>query len=67
MHYHVAIKLKSIQKGEENQFMWQSYTKVNSRGSAYDYGAIMHYGDTSFIRDDCEGCKSLRVTNDVAY
>lgn len=27
----------------------------------------MHYGDTFFVRDGCEGCKSLRVTNDVAY
>jgi hypothetical protein len=64
---YVAINLRSIQKGEESQFMKRSYTEVNSRGSAYDYGSIMHYGDTSFVRDDCEGCKSLRVTNDVAY
>ena len=27
----------------------------------------MHYGDTPFVRDDCTDCKSLRVTNDVAY
>ena len=47
--------------------MKQSYTEVNSRGSTYDYGSIMHYGDTFFVRDGCEGCESLRVTNDVAY
>ena len=64
---YVAINLQSIQNGEENQFMWRSSTEVNSRGSAYDYGSIMHYGDTSFVRDDCEGCKSLRVNNDMAY
>ena len=64
---YVAINLQNIQKGEENQFMRRSSTEVNSRGSAYDYGSIMHYGDTSFVRDNCEGCKSLRVNNDVAY
>ena len=47
--------------------MKRSYNKVNSRGSAYDYGSIMHYSDTSFVRDECEGYKTLRVTNDVAY
>lgn len=64
---YVAIDLSSIEKGEESQFMRRSNSEVNSRGSAYDYGSIMHYGDTSFVRDGCEGCKSLRVTNDVAY
>ena len=47
--------------------MRRSYSEVNSRGSAYDYGSIMHYGDTFFVRDDCTDCKSLRVTNDVVY
>ena len=64
---YVAINLQSIRKDKEYQFMRRSSTEVNSRGSAYDYGSIMHYGDTSFVRDDCEGCKSLRVNNDVAY
>ena len=64
---YVAIDLSSIQKGEESQFMRRSYSEVNSRGSAYDYGSIMHCGDTFFVRDDCTNCKSLRVTNDVVY
>ena len=51
--------------------MRQSYTEVNSRGLAYDYGSIMIHPllhvDTTVAT--CEGCKSLRsrVTNDVAY
>ena len=40
---YVAINLQNIQKGEESQFMRRSSTEVNSRGSAYDYGSIMHY------------------------
>ena len=57
----------NLQKDEENQFMRQSYTEVNSRGSAYNYGSIMIHPLLDTTVATCEGCKSLRVTNDVAY
>ena len=64
---YVAINLASIQKGEASQFMKRTSAEVDSRGYTYDYGSIMHYGDTFFVRDGCVGCKSLRVTNDIEY
>ena len=47
--------------------MKQSNTEVNSLGSEYDYGSVMHYSTTSFVKDDCKGCKTIKVINDAVY
>ena len=64
---YVSINLDNVQSGEESQFMKRSDTEVDSRGIEYDYGSIMHYGDWFFLRDDCKDCKTITITNDVAY
>ena len=42
----VSINFNNIMPGQEHNFMKQ--TSINSLGSAYDYGSIMHYGSTFF-------------------
>ena len=64
---YVDINFGSMEKGEEAQFMKRNILEVNSRGSEYDYGSIMHYGDSFFVRDDCKGCKTITVTNSIVY
>lgn len=64
---YVTIDLSNVKQGEENQFLKRSYTEVDSRGFKYDYGSIMHYGESAFVRDDCIGCQTITVTNPQQY
>lgn len=43
---HVTINLENIQAGKESNF--KTSTNIDSQGSEYDYGSVMHYGPNSF-------------------
>ncbi|KAL9181972.1 hypothetical protein ACHAXT_012315 [Thalassiosira profunda] len=43
---HVSIAFGNVQSGRENNFAKQ--TAVDSLGSPYDYGSLMHYSPTAF-------------------
>ena len=43
---HVTINFENIQSGREGNF--QKSSNVNSLGSPYDYGSILHYGAYAF-------------------
>ena len=66
---YVNINLDNLIEGEDvaSNFMKLRDDEVNSRGSEYDYGSVMHYPTTAFVREDCIGCQSIEVTNDDAY
>ena len=36
--------------GTENNF-WKYTTEIDSLGTAYDYGSIMHYGSKAFSKN----------------
>ena len=62
---YVRINLDNIETEGEDQFMIRN--AVNSLGIGYDYGSVMHYGTTAFVRDNCDGCQTIEVTNTAAY
>ena len=64
---YVRINLNNIKRGKERQFMKRKDSEIDSLGSSYDYGSIMHYSDTAFVKDDCPGCKTIEVSNNSAY
>ena len=33
----------------------------------YDYGSVMHYELTKYVKEGCSGCRSIDITNDAAY
>lgn len=39
-----------ISLGMDDQFKKYS-TEIDSKGSPYDYGSVMHYGETAFSKD----------------
>ena len=47
--------------------MKRSTTEVNSRGLEYDYGSVMHYETTKFVRSGCRECQTIEVINTAAY
>lgn len=46
---YVEIKFENIQSGKEGNFRKSS--SVNSLGTPYDYGSIMHYGARYFSKN----------------
>ena len=63
---YVRINFNNVQNGASSEFM-KLTEYINSRGSEYDYGSIMHYPATAFVRDNCDGCQTIEVTNMTAY
>lgn len=64
---YVRINESNVMIGQKHNFMKQTNTEVNSRGYEYDYGSIMHYPETAFVRKNCTGCKTIEITNITAY
>ena len=52
-----------------SNFMKRSDDEINSLGSVYDYGSIMHYPRNAFDRDGCvgNGCETITVNNNASY
>lgn len=47
----VTIKWENIQAGKSHNFNRKSGSEIDSMGSVYDYGSIMHYGATAFSKN----------------
>ena len=62
---YVQINFKNVDTNNHRQFMKWTNNEVDSRGSEYDYGSVMHYSTTSLV--NCNGCQSIQVTNITAY
>jgi len=62
---YIRINFYNIENSKRPQFMKLANSQVDSRGSEYDYGSVMHYEKTKFAR--CSGCESIQVTNLTAY
>ena len=45
---YVTINFQNIISGTENNFAKASSSELNSRGSPYEYGSVMHYGAYDF-------------------
>ena len=45
------VRVLNSYLGMEDQFKKYSTNEINSLGSPYDYGSVMHYGPYSFSRD----------------
>ena len=66
---YVTVNLQNIREGKLHNFNKRNYKQVNSQGSGYDYGSIMHYGKTFFRKPGCSGsnCITLEVNNQQEY
>ena len=66
---YVTINFNNIRSGKTSQFMRRSSASVDSRGSRYDYGSIMHYPQTAFSKSGCQGsnCQTISVNNPGEY
>ena len=61
---YVRINLDNIMPLRRHNFE-RRRNDVNSLGSVYDYGSVMHYPINAFSQ--CSGCQTIQVTNDAAY
>ena len=64
---YVQINLSSIEYSSRTQYLKRNDFNIDYQGSAYDYGSIMHYTDTAFVKNSCFGCKTIEVANIAAY
>ena len=64
---YVQINLNNIDTLKQHNFMKRRNDEVDSRGSDYDYGSVMHYSTRAFVRTNCRGCQSIQVNNTTAY
>ena len=64
---YIRINLNNVENNDRkrDQFMKRTNSEVDSRGSEYDYGSVMHYQLTKYAR--CSGCQTMTVTNQAAY
>ena len=64
---YIRINLNNVENNQRkrDQFMKRTNSEVDSRGSEYDYGSVMHYQLTKYSR--CCGYQTMSVTNQTAY
>ena len=64
---YVTIYPDNIREGKHHNFQKKQALYIDYQGTEYDYGSIMHYGSTAFVRRDCFFCETLDVNNQPAY
>lgn len=64
---YVRIVTANIESGKEHNFDMRSTSEVDSLGSPYDYGSVMHYKTDQFVRSGCSECQTIEVTNNAVY
>ena len=62
---YIQVNYVNIENRRWRNFIKRTNREVDSRGSEYDYGSVMHYEKTKFAR--CSGCQSFQVNNLTAY
>jgi len=58
---YVTIHLNNVARGQEHNFDKQPASKIDSRGTPYDYRSIMHYDENAF------GGKKRTITTKDSY
>jgi len=66
---YVDIHWNFISNGYSNNFLKRKYSEVDYQDSRYDYGSIMHYPKTAFLKDNCSNnsCYTITVNNITEY
>ena len=64
---YVRIRYDNIKSKRQRQFDMRRSYQVDSRGSTYDYGSVMHYKTDQYVRDDCSGCQTMEVIDNALY
>ena len=62
---YIQIYLTNVARTRCHNFMKREDSEVDSRGSEYDYGSVMHYQLTKYAR--CCGYHTMSVKNQTAY
>ena len=63
----VRIIFSNIESDGLHNFMKRRDHEIESFGSLYDYGSIMHYSERAFLKTPCQNCKTIEVTNGILY
>ena len=64
---YVTIHKENVIEEECSNFMKKKDKEVDYQGTEYDYGSVMHYRKTAFVRPGCTGCESLTINNNAEY
>ena len=66
---YVTVYWDNIQSGKRSNFEKRNEKEVDYQGTEYDYGSIMHYKKTVFLKkNDCTGsCLTLEENNPTVY
>ena len=64
---YVTIHMKNVRESKKHNFEKESEKDIDFQGSEYDYGSIMHYNETQFVKRSCIGCNTISVSNEDAY
>ena len=64
---YVRVNWNNINWWERNNFMKRNDFDIDYQDSGYDYGSIMHYEETAFVKRNCRGCKTIEVSNEAEY
>ena len=64
---YVTYHEENVIEEESSNFMKKKDKEVDYQGTEYDYGSVMHYHKTAFVRPGCTGCESLTINNNAEY
>ena len=64
---YVTILWDNIEEKYRFAFRKRIDRAVDYQGTGYDYGSIMHYPTTAFVKPNCSGCQTIVVNNNAAY